>query len=308
LLSGKLRRQSRGKWVAAVDHAFSDPKTDSVLLNVLDEICYVTLNRPAKLNALNEDLLTQLDRALDWIQANNDIRVVIFRGAGRAFSAGYDLTPGEYTPGAQADIIDDEAKVSERIARWLRVWDFPKATIAQVHGYCLAGATQLASVCDITVVADDAVIGLPALPLGGGFISPFWVHLVGPKRAKEMSFRAGSRIDGSTAAEWGWANRAVAADQLDTECFDLAVEIAATPPGVLALKKRAINTMVEAGGFRTALRSVATINPVAHFSPQTTEIRKTITTYGLNGAIRRFRARIEKKQAEVTRIPKAEDT
>jgi enoyl-CoA hydratase len=273
---------------------------------VLGEVCYVTLNRPEKLNALNEDLLTKLDGALDRIQADEDIRVVIFRGAGRAFSAGYDLTPGEYTPGGQADIIDDEAKVSERISRWLRVWDLPKATIAQVHGYCLAGATQLASVCDITIVAGDAVIGLPALPLGGGFISPFWVHLVGPKRAKEMSFRAGSRIDGATAAEWGWANRAVAADQLEIECFNMAVEIAATPPGVLGLKKRAINGMVEAAGFRTGIRSVATFNPIAHFSPQTTEIRKTITTYGLGGAIRRFRARIEEKQAAAAAIPKVE--
>ena len=282
---------------------FADPGSE-VLIDQLDEVAYLTLNRPAKLNALNEPLLTRLDAALDWVQAKDDVRVVIFRGAGRAFSAGYDLTPGEYTPGAQADIIDDEAKVSERIRRWLRVWDLPKATIAQVHGYCLAGATQLASVCDMTLVAEDAVIGLPALPLGGGFISPFWVHLVGPKRAKEMSFRAGSRIDGTTAAQWGWANRAVPAAELDVAAFNLAVEVAATPPGVLALKKRAINTMVEAGGFRVALGAVATINPVAHFSPQTTEVRKTISTYGLAGAIRRFRAAIEQKQAAAGRIPR----
>jgi enoyl-CoA hydratase len=285
---------------------FSDPERDPILLDVLGEVCYVTLNRPHKLNALNEDLLAQVDGVLDRIQSDDDIRVAIFRGAGRAFSAGYDLTPGEYTPGGQADIIEDEAKVNERITRWLRVWNFPKATIAQVHGYCLAGATQLASVCDITIVAQDAVIGLPALPLGGGFISPFWVHLVGPKRAKEMSFRAGSRIDGATASEWGWANRAVPADQLETECFNMAVEIAATPPGVLGLKKRAINGMVEAAGFSNGIRSVATFNPIAHFSPQTTAIRDTIATHGLGGAIQRFRARIQEKQAAAAAIPKVE--
>ncbi|MCK5890261.1 enoyl-CoA hydratase/isomerase family protein [Aeromicrobium sp.] len=276
-----------------------------ILVDRMGDICYVTLNRPHKLNALSEDLLSAFDDAMDLIAADRGVSVVIFRGAGRAFSAGYDLTPGQYTPGKQADILDDDAKVAERVNRWFRVWDLPQATIAQVHGPCYAGGTQLASVCDMTVVSDDAVIGLPQLPLGGGFISPFWVHLVGPKRAKEMSFRAGSTIDPQTALDWGWVNRVVPAADLDVACYELAVEIAATPPGVIASKKRAINTMVEAGGFRSALKTVATTNAVLHFSPQTTATRQTITDRGLAGAIQHFREQIDARKAQADQIPPA---
>ncbi|WP_425569133.1 enoyl-CoA hydratase/isomerase family protein [Pseudonocardia xishanensis] len=95
------------------------------------------------------------------------------------------------------------------VNRYLAIWDHPKPVIAAVHGYCIAGATQMCVFADLTIVAEDARIGEPALPLGGGYIAPLWAPLVGPKRAKELAFLPGNAIDGRTAVEWGWANHAV---------------------------------------------------------------------------------------------------
>jgi enoyl-CoA hydratase/carnithine racemase len=131
--------------------------------------------------------------------------------------------------------------LERNIARFMKIWDHPKPVIAAVHGYCLAGATQLCVFTDVTVVAEDAKIGLPSIPIGGGYITPLWTPLVGPKRAKQMSFVAGSQISDTTASEWGWANYAVPADELLDNVRALATEISRIPSEILRMKKLAVN-------------------------------------------------------------------
>ena len=132
------------------------------------------------------------------------------RGEGRGFSAGYDLE--QVGSAERVDPVADRARLQRNLERCLAIWDHPKPVIAAVHGYCIAGATQMCVFADITVVAHDAKIGEPALPIGGGYIAPLWAPLVGPKRAKELAFVPGNSIDGRTAVEWGWANHSVPAD------------------------------------------------------------------------------------------------
>jgi enoyl-CoA hydratase/carnithine racemase len=251
-------------------------------------ILWITLNRPAKLNAFNDQLLRELDAIIDE-DRNSDSSVVIIRGAGRAFSAGYDVG------GDVAEIAptDDMAEIRERQAghadRCLRFWDHPKPVIAAVHGFCMAGATQMCVFCDITVVAHDAVIAAsPALPLGGGFISPMWASLVGPKRAKQMSFAAGHRISGDTAVNWGWANYAVEADDLEDSVRDLALEIARTPVELLRLKKIAVNRAMDLQGFRTLALMGAETNTIAHGTEAVKALQALSRDHGLKEAIRRF--------------------
>jgi enoyl-CoA hydratase len=171
---------------------------------------------------------------------------------------------------------------------FLSLWDFPKPIITGVHGYCLAAGTLLAVMSDITVVTDDAQIGLPSLPLGGGFLSPTWVHLVGPKRAKLMSFDAGRRISGATAVEWGWANHAVAPDELLDELAGIAGRISRTPAGVLRMKKASINRVVELGGMRTAALWGAETDALIHQSHDLIAIEELIDKWGVAGAARHF--------------------
>jgi enoyl-CoA hydratase/carnithine racemase len=265
------------------------PTYDTLLLDRDGPLTWLTLNRPERLNALNATLLAELSDALDALAGHDESRVIAIRGAGRAFSSGYDIERDESAVAEQRDIVEDYDAHAKHLERFLQIWDHPKPVIASVHGYCLAGATQLCVFCDITVVAEDAVIGLPSLPMGGGYITPLWVPLVGPKRAKQMSFVAGSTISGQTASDWGWANYAVPADQLEDDVRTLATDIARIPAPVLRMKKIAINRVADVMGFRTIVPMGAETDALLHFSTPIVEMSDSIKEHGLKGAIARFR-------------------
>jgi enoyl-CoA hydratase len=187
------------------------------------------------------------------------------------------------------DPVADRARLQRNLERYLAIWDHPKPVIAAVHGYCLAGATQMCVFTDLTVVADDARIGEPALPIGGGYIAPLWAPLVGPKRAKELAFVPGNSIDGRTAVEWGWANHSIAAEELIEAVEGLAARIARTPPDVLRVKKLSINRAMEAMGVRQATSSVAEMDALLHTSPAVADLRQWIAQVGLKEAMASYR-------------------
>jgi enoyl-CoA hydratase len=253
-------------------------------------LTWLTLNRPERLNAMNWALLEDLSQALTHLATDDETRVVAIRGAGRAFCSGYDIErdESEIALAEERDIVEDHDLLVQHLSRFMQIWDHPKPVIASVHGYCLAGATQLCVFCDITVVAEDAIIGLPALPAGGGFITPLWTPLVGPKRAKQMSFVPSSRISGTTASQWGWANYAVPADELEDNVRELARNIAKIPAPILRMKKMAINRVAEVMGFRTIVNMGAETDALLHFSNPVRELAGMIRESGLKGAIARF--------------------
>jgi enoyl-CoA hydratase len=253
-------------------------------------VAWISFDRPQRLNAFSDRLLSELDEALA-AERDSGSRVLVLRGNGRAFSAGFDVSSDaeEIAPGFDAvELRDRQAAHAER---WLSIWDHPKPVIAAVHGYCIAGATQMCCFCDLTVVAEDAVIqASPALPLGGGFISPMWSFMVGPKRAKQMSFVAGERISGATAAEWGWANYAVPAERLEAAVAQLAERISRTPSSLLRMTKLSNNRALELQGFRTMATVGAETNTVAHETEAVRGFQGSIREHGLKEAIRRFEA------------------
>ena len=253
-------------------------------------VTWLTLNRPERLNAIDERMFADLAAALDT-ERDSDSRVIVLRGAGRAFSAGHDLAQDSIEVTEPGDSVADRDRQASYIDHFLRIWEHPKPVIAAVHGYCIAGASQLCTFCDLTIVADDAVItASPVLPLGGGFISPLWAFLVGPKRAKQMSFIAGERISGATAADWGWANLAVPAGELEARVREIALAIARTPPSVLRMKKVAINRVAELQGFRVAALMGTETDVLIHETDDVERIKRTLQDVGLKEAIRRFEA------------------
>ncbi len=270
---------------------------DEVVLYERDgRLAYVTLNRPERLNAFSADLWTGLEAALARANADAEVRIIILRGNGRAFSAGADIRArDESSPEAQAaasheDVVDDAIRLHSNCDRYLRIFNNPKPIIAQIHGYCLGVASQLSVMCDITVVAEDARIGLPSIPLGGGWISPMWSWLIGPKRAKEMSFTVGAQIDGKTASDWGWANRAVPAAELESTVREMATRMANLPSKFLQLKKSSINRQMDIQGFSAAIRTGAEIDALLHFTDTTETVRASIRTRGLRSTIESFNA------------------
>lgn len=248
----------------------------------------LVLNRPEKLNAIDVAMRTRLLQLLDEACADHAARVLIIRGAGRAFSAGADATGGgEQMP---RDAEGDREHILETSwPTYLRFWDAPKPVIAQVHGYCLANATILCNCCDIVVAAEDAVIGWPNLPLGGGAIGPSWVWHVGVHRAKELSYQVGSRVSGAEAAAMGWANYAVPAEELEANVRALAARIARVPADILRIKKEAINRVYDGLGFREAMRLGATWAALSHHTAGAEDVRGRIREVGLTQAIEEYR-------------------
>jgi enoyl-CoA hydratase len=251
---------------------------------------WLVLNRPDKLNALNNALLAGLRDGLAELKDDESVRVVILRGAGRAFSAGYDIGNDSSSLGAIAthDVLADRRRLNSRIEDMLAIWDFPKPVIAAVHGYCIGGATQLASFCDITVVAEDAKIGMSKLPLGAGYISPLMSEYIGTHRAKWMGFTPGSSISGSTAADWGWANEAVAPNRLFDHVLAMANEFAKIDPQLQEATKFSINRVAELRGFRTMALMLADVDAMAQMSQPARALAALTSEHGFAAALEMF--------------------
>jgi enoyl-CoA hydratase len=259
---------------------------DYIRIEHEDDLTWVVLDRPDAANALSTQMLDEFSDALERLETAGG-PVLAIRGEGRGFSSGYDI--GQVGVPKAVDPVADRARLQRNLDRALAIWDHPKPVIAAVHGYCIAGATQLCVYADITIVADDVRIGEPAIPIGGGYIAPLWAPLVGPKRAKEFSFVPGNSIDAATAVEWGWANHAVPAAELLDRVRSLAARIALTPPDVLRVKKLSINRAMEAMGVRQAAASVPEMDALLHLSPSVLAVRERIRAEGLKAVVAAYR-------------------
>ena len=222
---------------------------DTILYEVADGRARITLNRPDKLNALSLELQAELNEALWEADNHRDVHCVIIRGAGRAFSAGYDLTGGgsrvpvsriedesnRYRGGRS---IDDDAWQLERAQRFrMALFDMHKPTIAQVHGYCLAGGTDVALLCDMVIAAEDATFGFPPARDLGALPNNMWLYNVGPQWAKRLTL-TGDTVTGAEAQQIGLVLKAVPADLLEAEVEGLADRMALIDPDLLSANKR----------------------------------------------------------------------
>ena len=253
---------------------------DTVALEIEDQIGTLTLNRPEKLNALSPGMLDDFSEAIELAAADDRIKVIVIRGAGRAFCTGYDLAA---SPSATVDV--DRWRLQRNVERWLALREIPKPVIAMVHGYCLAGATQLCICCDVIFVAEDASVGFPSLPAGAGYVSAMWNWMVGPHRTKYMAFLPGSRITGKEAMEMGFATRVFPADALVEETYRYARQISKVPAEKLALDKLSLNRAMDYQGFRAASLSGAEYDAIFHFGSGNAEIKQIRKDKGHKGAI-----------------------
>ncbi len=257
----------------------------------------ITLNRPEKLNALTLQLQTELNEAL-W-EADNDTRVhcVILRGAGRAFSAGYDLTGADRNvpvsrvqssdvPYRGGRSVDDDAWQLERAQRLrMALFDMHKPSIAQLHGYCLAGGTDIALLCDMIIAADDTLIGFPPARDLGALPNNMWLYNLGPQWAKRLTM-TGDSITGAEASQLGLVMKAVPKPDLEAEVEQLADRLALIDPDLLAANKRIINLGLELMGARTLQRLAAENDVRGHNSAAALGFGQRVQEQGLHGALR----------------------
>ena len=215
-------------------------------------VAEIHLNRPDKLNALNAAMLEELGTALGEAEQDDEVRVIILCGNGRAFSSGFDLDMGR--PGAgvsESDFIRQELKRDFDLI--MRFWDCPKPTIAAVHGYCLGSSMEISAVCDITIAADDCRFGAPEVRFGSGIVCMILPWIIGLKNANEILLEGSTRIDAGRAQAIGLINRVVPAAKLMDEARSLAGELSLNDPLAVRLTKKAIRRTVEIAGMRQAL-------------------------------------------------------
>ena len=259
----------------------------TILFEKRDSIGYLTLNRPEKLNAISRDMLADLGDVLAAIDVDDEIRVVILTGAGRAFSAGFD----NGHEGEEGEIYDrqpDEWRehLKAGIDTFMMIWNLGQPVIAAINGYALAGACELAQVCDIKIASDKAVLGEPEIRFGTGpplLITPFSVGLA---KAKELLL-TGDMIDAHEAERIGMINRVVPHDDLMAECERTARKLTKIAQVGLKMNKIAVNRALEGMGFLQAIQH--NLDLVVHFdtsrTPEQEEFNQIRAEKGLRAAL-----------------------
>ena len=256
-----------------------------LLVEDLGPVRRLTMNRPGSLNALNSELVGAMSHALDEAAEDDGVRVLILRGAGRAFCAGYDLN--EDASGGVLDAPHWHEELTHSTEEMLKFLDHPKPVIASVHSYCLAGGTDLMLACDLAVAAEDAYFGYVDVRFGSGVVSMFLPWVVGVRAAKELLFTGEDRVSAEEALRIGLVNRVVAREELDDATLGLAEEIAKNEPYVIQATKRAANAAWDVAGFRKAMSANTEIDVAIETAnlPARDEFRRITTEQGLKAAI-----------------------
>jgi enoyl-CoA hydratase len=260
--------------------------TDDLLLvdTPVEGVRRLTMNRPEKRNSLIHPLRGAILETLRAHDADPDVKVQIICGAGPSFSAGYDLAGGNeghempyYTPAGEGSW---PRHVTEG---WMSIWDLAKPVIAQVHGYCLAGGSELATGCDLVYMAEDAQMGYPAVRFGVPDMH-FHAWFLGMRKAMEMMV-TGDSISGIEAVELGWANAAYPVDELEEQVLGVAQRVAAIPPDLVQLNKRAVHRQMEHMGMRTGIRAGTELCALGTHSPAMHEFVGQIREKGLTATL-----------------------
>jgi enoyl-CoA hydratase len=265
---------------------------EAIVYEVDAGVARLTLNRPEKLNAISQTMLREIHDALWEADDDTSVHCVVLAGAGRAFCAGYDLTPMQQDPqdpvgrrGGRS--FDDDTWQMERAQRLrMALFDMHKPVIAQVQGYCLAGGTDLATLCDMLICADDARFGFPPGRDLGVLPTQMWLYHVGPQWAKRLLL-TGDTVNGVEAAQIGLALKSVPADMLAAEVDGLARRLTLVDRELLAANKRAINLGLELMGARTMQRLAAEIDARGHLADSAGNFRRTAAEHGLREALHR---------------------
>ncbi|MEJ8809516.1 crotonase/enoyl-CoA hydratase family protein [Variovorax ureilyticus] len=260
-------------------------------------IARLLLNRPEKLNAIGETTPSDIRQAVAWAQAEDEVHVIVVEGAGRAFCAGYDL--GDYAEGhvdraggdhpcrqekTPWDPMLDYAAMKGNTEDFMSLWRCTKPTIAKVHGYAVAGGSDIALCCDLLAMADDAKIGYMPTRVWGCPTTAMWTYRLGAMRAKQLMF-TGDTITGAQAADWGLANFAVPAGELDDATLRLALRIAGVPRSHLMMHKLVVNQVWLSMGLEQTQMFATVFDGITRHNPEGLWFRRQAEVEGFKSAV-----------------------
>jgi len=268
---------------------------ETILYQVVDPIATLTLNRPGKLNAINGVMVNELNHALDLAEEDDRVRVIILNGAGRAFSAGFDLNAGDESTSGDIGFWRNELRRDFDII--MRFWDCPKPTIAAVHTYCLGSAMEMAVACDITIAVEHCRFGAPEVKFGSGIVALILPWVIGVKAAKELLLTGDDNVSAERALSLGLINKVVAEDELMQETRQTASTIACSDQLAVKMTKQAINRSCEIMGMRQALLQGLELDVLIETTetPESNEFNKILQKEGVKAALSWRDKKINKK-------------
>lgn len=247
-----------------------------VLLQTDGRIGRIILNRPDVMNAIDDDVPRELAARVEEANADPSIHVIVLSGAGKAFCSGYDLAyyaqaaSGRGNSATQEmpwDPMKDFAFMHRNTELFMSLWRSHKPTVAKVHGFAVAGGSDVALCCDMVVMADDAKIGYMPTRVWGCPTTAMWTYRLGPERAKRMMF-TGDKIDGKEAERMGLVLKSVPASELDGEVDRLAERMATVPINQLMMQKMVVNQAIEAMGLTNTQRLATIFDGITRHSPE----------------------------------------
>jgi len=257
--------------------------SETVLYERRGAVAVLTLNRPDKLNAITHSMIAEIHHALDAAEADDAVRVLVAHGAGRAFCSGFDLQGA-----AEAkDVAAMRKELQDDFNVIMRFWDFPKPTIAAVHGYCLGGGLELALACDVTVAAEDARFGEPEPKFGSGIVALLLPWITGPKQAKELLLTGNDRVSAGRACEIGLVNKVTPTGRHLEAALAMARDGALLDPMAVRLTKQAVNRSYDIMGMRQALLQALETELVIESieTPESREFNRILKEDGLKAAL-----------------------
>jgi enoyl-CoA hydratase len=266
---------------------------EAIQYDASNQIARITLNRPERLNAINFTMTSELRAAVAAANDDAGVRVIVLSGAGRAFCAGYDLdwgTKGEDASqramGGQWDPVRDYLGMSRNVRAYMALWESPKPVIAQVHGWCVGGGTDMALCSDLIFMCDDAQIGYPPARVWGEPTTAMWVYRLGLEHAKRLVL-TGESLTGADAERLGLASKAVPASDLAQHVDTFARKLATIPLSQLVMSKLLVNQAYENMGLRTTQLIGTVMDGIARHTPDGIAWRDMAMKEGFREAVRR---------------------
>jgi enoyl-CoA hydratase len=293
-----LRRASPGASadtldVLSPDHWRALVELSSITYTVADRIATITLDRPDRLNAIDDAMPDEIHRAVEHAEDDDDVHVIVVTGAGRAFCVGYDLKAYAETEGTNRGVQEmpwdptvDLRWMGQNTRDFMSLWHARKPTIAKVRGYAVAGGSDIALACDLVVMAEDAKIGYPPARVWGCPTTAMWVYRIGAERAKRMLL-TGDLIDGSEAAAMGLVLEAVPEDRLDARVDELARRMAGVPRNQLFMQKLMVNQAYENMGMRSTQLLATLFDGITRHTPEGMWFKRLAEEEGFTEAVRR---------------------
>ncbi len=272
------------------------PEFETLLYMTAGPVATITLNRPERLNTIVPPMPDEIEAAIGLAERDQGIKVIVLRGAGRAFSAGYDfgggfrqwgelmMTDGKWDPGKDFAVIS--ARETGPTQKFMAIWRASKPVIAQVHGWCVGGGSDYALCADIVIASNDAVIGTPYSRMWGAYLTGMWLYRLSLAKVKWHSL-TGRPLTGTQAAEVELINEAVPFERLEARVAEIAAELAQIPLSQLRAQKLIVNQAYENMGLASTQTLGGILDGLMRNTPDALDFIKTAETQGVRAAVER---------------------